>query len=140
MQQLLSAIRSPMAAVKNASKENPFVSIIAIVLIAQPIVSAGTNLVQELMAVHTALDVDDRPVTERELNIVNSKIDFLQNLVVQDMQGDREIINGAKAHENSGSVASPSNEQSYEQLKQKLDQVQQKLNATYEKKHDKKTL
>jgi len=82
------AITSPASALSDATKHSPLITLFAIMLIVQPLIQTGIELIKEVASVKRELDPATRPITRAELDIVNQKIDFLQQLIVADVKGD----------------------------------------------------
>lgn len=87
-QQVLKVVKNPISALSDKTKDSPLITIIAIVFVLQPVLSTGVDLIKGMIEVKEQLNPNNRPVTKGELDIVNSKIDFIQQLIVTDMQKD----------------------------------------------------
>jgi hypothetical protein len=87
-QQAGSVLKNPIAILSDKTKDSPLVTILAIVFILQPVISSSVGLIKDMIEVKQSLDPGNRPVTKDELEIVNQKIDFIQKLIVTDMEKD----------------------------------------------------
>ena len=88
-----SVVSSPLTSVSKMTKESPAMVLIAILLVVQPIVQTGIELVKGFVEFRQDLDPNSRPVTKAELDVINSKIDFLEKLVLEDTRADQERLN-----------------------------------------------
>jgi len=86
-------VSSPVTAITKLTKESPAMVLIAILLIVQPIVQTGLDLMRSFIEFRQDLDPNNRPVTKAELDVINSKIDFLEKLVLANTQADQERLN-----------------------------------------------
>lgn len=144
-QQVVTLCKSPVSILTDKTKDNPLITILAIVFVLQPIISSGISLVKDTIEVKQTLDPNNRPVTKGELDIVNTKIDFIQQLIVTDMQNDaaaEQAKNNHKHLRSTPSVAStPVNGVSsdakvdirskFSDLNKKLQMVQKTLDSQY---------
>src|SRR5271167_337611 len=87
-----SVVSSPLTSVSKMTKESPAMILIAILLVVQPIVQTGIELVKGLIEFKQDLDPNNRPVTKAELDVINSKIDFLEKLVLADTKADHDRL------------------------------------------------
>lgn len=144
-----SAVTSPGVAISKATKESPAMVLIAILLVVQPIVQTGIELIRGLIEFRQELDPATRPVTKAELDIVNQKIDFNNSLILADIQADKEKALAFAQHRKAnidGPVAPPSDKpssdkpisQQYKDLQDKLTTVQKHLDSDYKKNSYKK--
>lgn len=81
----------------------------------QPVISTGIGIFHEFREVKHVMNPANRPVTEQELDIVNQKIDFMQQLIVEEV--------------NNKKPANPSAQ--LEHLQGQLNQIQKKLDNAY---------
>lgn len=133
-QAIVDACSSPMDALTHITKQSPLVAILAVVFVLQPVISTAIDLVKELVEVRQTLDPSTRPITKAELDIVNTKIDFIQSLIVTDMQNDAKAAEERREHWHS---SQPPVDQTrdkvvpYVALQKKLTDVQSKLDKDY---------
>lgn len=134
-QQVMDTVTSPMAALSHITKESPLIAILAIVFVFQPVISTGIDLVKELVEVRQTLDPSKRPVSKSELDIVNAKIDFIQSLIVTDMQNDAKAAEERREHWHASQPMAvdktPEKVVPYVELQKKLSAVQSKLDKDY---------
>jgi hypothetical protein len=102
-QQLGALFKNPISILSDKTKDSPLITILAIVFVLQPVMSTSVSLVKDMIEVKQSLDPGGRPVTKSELDIVNTKIDFIQQLIVTDMQKDA-ASEEARAHRRSPNV------------------------------------
>ena len=67
------------------SSKSPLLTVLAVVFLLQPVISTTVDLIDEWRSVKQDMDPGARPVTKNELDIVNKKIDFLQDLILEEM-------------------------------------------------------
>jgi hypothetical protein len=128
-----SVVTSPGAAFSKATKESPAMVLIAILLVVQPVVQTGIELVRGLIEFKQDLDPATRPVTKAELDIVNEKIDFNNKLILADIQADKEKAL-AFAHGKPQPIPAPINkpvDEQYKELQDKLTTVQKHLDSDF---------
>ncbi len=118
-----SAVSSPLVAISDATKKSPAVTLIAILLVVQPVVQTCIDLVKGLAEVKHDLDPSTRPVTKAELDIVNQKIDFNNQLILAGIR--------AKATPKVDKSSTSADNHPYSNLQQNLTDVQKKLDADY---------
>ena len=128
---------SPATALSNITKESPAMVLIAILLVVQPVVQTGIELIKEVAEVKQDLDPATRPVTKAELDIVNQKIDFNNQLILADIEADKEKAL-AFAHRGVDNQGKPLDHQNYQALQDKLSNVQKKLDTDYQHRFSKK--
>lgn len=120
---IVEAIGNPFTYITTWTKKSPLITILAVVFLVQPVISTGISIISEWRSVKQQLNPSTRPVTKGELDLVNAKIDFLQKLIVTDMQQDVATAHSvAKAHDK----VVP-----YVELQKKLTDVQSKLDKDY---------
>lgn len=108
--QFLKVVKNPISVLSDKTKDSPLITIMAIVFILQPIITTGIELVKGMVEVRDQLKPGNRPITKNELEIVNSKIDFLQQLIVTDMQRDaaaEEERHGSRHRRDDGTSTPP---------------------------------
>ncbi len=138
-QRIGTVVSSPLTSVTKMTKESPAMVLIAILLVVQPIVQTGIELVKGLIEFKQDLDPNNRPVTKAELDVINSKIDFLEELVLTDTKEDRERLNRQDTWMDKKKpkpvVVIPQPDVTpdtvYNSLKQKLDDVTKKADANF---------
>lgn len=126
-QSILDAMSSPIDFLHNWTSKSPLLTVLAVVFLVQPVISTGIDLINELRHVKHATNPLNRPVTEQELDIVNQKINFLQQLIIADLTGKRS----AQQTRASDVISTATKPQSWQQLQKKLDTVQKQLDNTY---------
>jgi len=124
-------VSSPVSAISKMTKESPAMVLIAILLVVQPVVQTGIDLVRSFIEFKQDLDPNTRPVTKAELDVINSKIDFLEKLVLADTADDRKLLNSQLKRSTAKSV-------DYDSLKKKLDDVEKKADEDYKEHKPKK--
>lgn len=116
------AIQSPYNFITHLSTKSPLLTALAVVFLLQPIVSTGVSIVEEWRTVVNPLE---RPIKREEFDLLTKRVDFLQQLIVQDMQND--LAEHAKGTRN----------QEIKKLRieqQQLDALSKKLDNQYRKK------
>lgn len=130
-----AVVSSPGAAISKVTKESPAMVLIAILLVVQPIVQTGIELVRGLIEFRQELDPASRPVTKAELDIVNEKIDFNNKLILADIQADKEkalaFAHGRAAPQPPPPLGDKPVDQQYSDLQNKLSKVQKNLDDNY---------
>lgn len=122
---IVEAVGNPFTFLTTWTKKSPLLSILAVVFLVQPVISTVISFVSEWRSVKEQLDPSKRPVSKAELDLVNTKIDFLQTLIVEDMKNDAKV-------EHPGSVdQTPTKVVPYVELQKKLTDVQQKLDKDF---------
>ncbi len=117
-------VTSPASALSDATKHSPLITLFAIMLIVQPLIQTGIELIKEVASVKRELDPANRPITKAELDIVNQKIDFNNQLILATIQGK-----GVHKQVDKSTTTADSNE--YHGLQSRLDGVQKKLDADF---------
>ncbi len=121
-----NAVTSPASAISNATKNSPLITLVAIMLVVQPVIQTGIELVKGLIQVKHDLDPSTRPVTKEELDIVNQKIDFNNELIITLLGGHVKKSPVDKSHTSADNS-------SYEALQSRLASEQKKLDADFSK-------
>lgn len=125
-------ISSPASALSDATKHSPVITIFAILLIIQPVIQTGIEFVKGLAEVKQNLNPQTRPVTKAELDLVNQKIDFNNQLILADIQADKDKEKSLNAHprgvDKDGRVLDGKR---YRALQDKLAGVQKNLDSDY---------
>lgn len=116
-------VSSPASALSDATKHSPLITLFAIMLIVQPVIQTGIELIKEFAQVKRELDPASRPVTKAELEIVNQKIDFNNQLILAGIR--------AKATPKVDKSSTSADNHPYSNLQQNLTDVQKKLDADY---------
>ncbi len=124
-------VSSPVAAISKMTKESPAMTLIAILLVVQPIVQTGIDLVKGLIEFKQDLDPKSRPSTRAELDIVNAKIDFLQQLIVNDMKNDAERETNRHRHISPPVDNTQPKPVDFDTLKKSLADVQHKADEDF---------
>jgi hypothetical protein len=104
-------------------RKSPLALVLTIVFIVQPIASTVFSFVDDVAFVRQKLDPSQRPVTKAEFDLLNAKIDTLQDMMKDDIKKDRELING---QEKSAPKAN-----NYGQIQDTLATLQKKLDTAY---------
>lgn len=128
-QQFIAVCKNPISTLSDKTKDSPLVTILAIVFILQPVISTTVDIVKAMVEVKQTLDPLTRPVTKAELDIVNAKIDFIQQLIVTNMQ--RDTSSKPNPVITSPVVKSPEKVVPYVELQRKLNDVQTRLDLNY---------
>lgn len=116
-------VSSPATALSDATKHSPLITLFAIMLIVQPVIQTGIELIKEFAQVKRELDPASRPVTKAELDIVNQKIDFNNQLILAQISGKKPT----KVDKSTTTADSSA----YSNLQQNLTDVQKHLDADY---------
>lgn len=122
-----AVLTSPATALSNATRESPAVVLVAIVLVVQPIMQTGIELVKGLAEVKQDLDPSTRPITKAELDLVNDKIDYLQQLILAEIHNNQHNLGVDQSH---GLVE----DSKYKGFQNKLMGIQKKLDTDYQHK------
>lgn len=135
---IIEAISSPMDFLQHWSSKSPLLTVLAVVFLLQPVISTSIDLIDEWRSVKTDLDPQKRPVTKAELDIVNQKVDFVQQLIVTEMNNRHTHENiSVKPHISTPEPASTPDvvvpTQKLQALQSQLDNVQKKLDNDYAK-------
>ena len=125
------AITSPASALSDATKHSPLITLFAIMLIVQPLIQTGIELIKEVASVKRELDPATRPITRAELDIVNQKIDFLQQLIVADVKGDAEHEGNRRHHVSPPVDNTQPKPVDFDTLKKTLADVEHKADEDY---------
>lgn len=139
----ISVFRNPSDTLKkihNGAKQSPIIVILAVVFFVEPFVSFMFSVVDDVVAVKQRFDPSLRPVTEGELTIVNSKINLIQQELVTKTQQEtgHKVLNANRVSSHAVVGATPAdtvnkNVVPFQQLQDNLNDVQQKLDAQYQK-------
>lgn len=137
---IVEAISSPMDFLQHWSSKSPLLTVLAVVFLLQPVISTAIDLIGEWRSVKQDMDPETRSVTKAELEIVNKKVDFVQQLIVTEMNNRHvhESTHDAKPHA-PVPVALPNSDvvaptQKLKALQSQLDTVQKKLDTDFVKK------
>ena len=106
-------------------KKSPITLILAVVFVLQPIISFILGLVQDYTFLKQKVDPGTRPVTVKELRLVDQKIDALEQMIQDDMKKDDAILKRP-------------NVETFNKARQDLSQLQQQLDDNYKKHPSKK--
>lgn len=136
---IVEAISSPMDFLQHWSSKSPLLTVLAVVFLLQPVISTAIDLIDEWRNVKQDMDPSNRPVTKAELDIVNKKVDFVQQLIVTEMNNrhEHESTHDAKTHAptpvpaSNPDVVAPT--QKLKALQSQLDTVQKKLDTDFVK-------
>lgn len=126
-----SFFSSPASALSDASKHSPVLTVLAIMFVIQPVVQTGIELIKEVVEVRQDLDPATRPITKAELDLVNQKIDFNNQLILADINADKEKALAFANHRGVDKANEPLDHQTYDALQQKLTTVQQNLDDKF---------
>lgn len=117
-----------------ATGHGPAMTVCAILLVAQPVIQTTIEVVQELIAVKQDLDPSTRPVTKAELDIVNQKIDYNNQLILAAIARQQSRSNAAKV--DIPLIAADSKD--YKALDDKLSGAETKADVAFKRKGTKK--
>ncbi len=127
-----AVLSSPATALSNMTKNSPAMTLIAILLVIQPAVQTGIDLLKSLAEVKHDLNPETRPVTKAELDLVNQKIDFNNQLILADIQADKEKALAFR-HRSVDPKREKDDDRGYQQLQDKLTAIQKHLDSNFEK-------
>lgn len=138
---ILQVITSPVDFLQHWSKKSPLLTVIAVVFLLQPVISTSIDVIDEWRTVKENLNPGKRPVTKDELDIVNQKIDFLQQLLVTQVQQRHSKVVIHKDVENSNikqptsapAALPPGSNQELQNLQTKLASVEKQADADWVK-------
>lgn len=135
----LEVISSPMDFLQHWSKKSPLLTILAVVFLLQPVISTSIDLIDEWRSVKQDMDPGKRPVTKDELDIVNKKIDFLQQLIVAEVNSRHDHTHDGAHHPPTPVAVVPppavadAPTSKLHDLQEQLDTVQKKLDSDFMK-------
>ncbi len=136
---IIEAVSSPMDFLQHWSSKSPLLTVLAVVFLLQPVISTTIDLIDEWRSVKQDLDPNMRPVTKAELDIVNKKVDFVQQLIVTEMNNRHQHESTHDAQSHAPTPVQPVNPdvvaptQKLHDLQSQLDTVQKKLDSDFVK-------